>query len=85
MNAALVEKLIDLPPSMRRSITFDNGQENRRHHPLRDKLGINTYFCNPYSFWEKGSVENAVGLTRRVWPKKTSYALISDEDVAMLE
>ncbi len=85
MNAAPVEKLIDLPPSMRRSITFDNGQENRRHHPLRDKLGINTYFCNPCSSWEKGSVENAVGLTRRVWPKKTNYALISDEDVAMLE
>ncbi len=38
MNAALVEKLIDLPPSMCRSITFDNGQENCLHHPLRDKL-----------------------------------------------
>ena len=85
MNTALIEKLKELPRFLCRSITFDNGQENRYHIELREDLGINTYFCNPYSSWEKGSVENAVGLTRRVWPKKTDYALISDEDVAMLE
>lgn len=85
MNAALINKLKDLPLSMRRSITFDNGQENRHHMELREELRSDTYFCNPYSSWEKGSVENAVGLTRRVWPKKTDYALIDDKDVAMLE
>ena len=85
MNQALIARLVDLPPAMRRSITFDNGQENRYHHRLHDVLGVQTYFCNPYSSWEKGSVENAVGLTRRVWPKKTDYALISVEEIAMLE
>ena len=85
MNTALIEKLKEFPRFLCRSITFDNGQENRYHNELREDLGINTYFCNPYSSWEKGSVENAVGLTRRVWPKKTDYALITDEDVAMLE
>ena len=85
MNAAVIERLDDLPPVLRRSITFDNGQENRRHAELRDRLDIHTYFCDPYSSWQKGSVENAVGLTRRVWPKKTDYALISDDEVATLE
>jgi len=85
MTAALIRRLASFPPRMRRSITFDNGQENRRHDELRNALGLQTYFCNPYSSWEKGSVENAVGLTRRVWPKKTDYALISDEQVATLE
>jgi len=85
MNVAILDRLSVLPPAMRRSITFDNGQENRRHYELREALEIDTYFCNPYSSWEKGSVENAVGLTRREWPKKTDYALISDDEVAMLE
>jgi len=42
-------------------------------------------FCNPYSSWEKGSVENAVGLTRRVWPKKTDYGLIGRQEIAAVE
>ena len=71
MNAAVVKRLEDLPAKLRRSITFDNGQENRYHKELCDRLGVCTYFCDPYSSWQKGSVENAVGLTRRVWPEKT--------------
>ena len=85
MNAALTERLSALPADMRKSITFDNGQENRRHRKLHAQLGIATYFCNPYSSWEKGCVEHAVGLTRRVWPKKTDYSLISEQEVATLE
>jgi len=85
MNEALTSRLAPLPQPMRRSITFDNGPENRHHYLLRDELNCKTYFCTPYSSWEKGSVENAVGLTRREWPKKTDYALISDEQIATLE
>ncbi len=85
MNAALIKRLSSFPDRFRKSITFDNGQENRAHRKLQKILGVNTYFCNPYSSWEKGSVENAVGLTRRVWPKKTDYALISCEEISMLE
>lgn len=85
MTAAVINRLQDLPAEMRRSITFDNGQENRHHTTIRDALNIDTYFCEPYSSWQKGSVEHAVGLTRRFWPKKTDYALISDEEIAMVE
>ena len=85
MNDALTSRLAPLPQALRRSITFDNGPENRRHYLLRDELNCKTYFCHPYSSWERGSVENAVGLTRREWPKKTDYALISDEEIATLE
>ena len=85
MNAAIIKRLSSFPDRFRKTITFDNGQENRAYRKLQKKLGVNTYFCNPYSSWEKGSVENAVGLTRRVWPKKTDYALISCEEISMLE
>ncbi len=85
MNDALTSRLGPLPKTMHRSITFDNGTENCRHYLLRDELNCKTYFCAPYSSWQRGSVENAVGLTRREWPKKTDYALISEEEIATLE
>ncbi len=85
MNEAIIKRLSRFPKNMRKTITYDNGQENRYHMDLHEKLGVKTYFCNPYSSWEKGSVENAIGLTRRVWPKKTNYELISDEEVARME
>ena len=85
MATAVINRLEDLPPELRRSITFDNGQENRNHTIIRDELKLDTYFCDPYSSWQRGSVENAVGLTRRFWPKKTDYALISDDEIANVE
>jgi IS30 family transposase len=85
MKTAVCIRLGTLPPKWRKTLTLDNGQENRAHEDIQKELKLDTYFCNPYSSWEKGSVENTVGLTRRFWPKKTDYALISDEEIATLE
>ncbi len=85
MKDGVSRRLSPFPREWLKSITFDNGQENRAHEEMQKELKLNTYFCNPYSSWEKGSVENAIGLTRRVWPKKTDYSLISDEEIAMVE
>ena len=85
MRSAIESRLGEMPAELRRSITFDNGQENRRHVDLRTTLGVMTYFCDSYSSWQKGSVENAIGLTRRVCPKKTDYRLLLDMDIAKLE
>lgn len=60
-----------------RSITFDRGHENAKHH----ELGIPTYFCNAYSSYEKGGVENANKMIRRFLPKKTDFSLISQEEI----
>jgi IS30 family transposase len=56
-----------------KSITFDNGIENRDH----ERLGIPTFFCNPYSSWQKGSVENANKMIRRYIPKGTDISQVS--------
>ena len=48
-----------------RSVTFDNGPENRSHHIL----GVKTYFCDPYASWQKPGVENANKLIRRLVQK----------------
>lgn len=64
------------------SLTLDNGVENARFAELK----IPTYFCHPYSSWEKGSIENAFGLIREFIPKKSSLENYSQSDInAILE
>lgn len=59
------------------SITFDNGVENIRYQ----ELGIPSYFCNPYHSWEKGSVEQGIGLIREYIPKKADLKDFSQEKI----
>ena len=63
-----------------RTITLDNGVEFRDH----ESLGCKTYFCHPYSSWEKGSIEYANRLLRRYFPKKTKLASIQPEQLAFV-
>ncbi len=57
------------------SLTYDNGIENKYHQ----KLEIPSYFCDPYSSWQKGGVENANKMIRRYISKKANLAKISQE------
>ncbi|PIP65577.1 IS30 family transposase, partial [Candidatus Peregrinibacteria bacterium CG22_combo_CG10-13_8_21_14_all_49_11] len=70
---------------VRKTITYDNGIENREHETVAEALNIRTFFCNPYHSWEKGSVENTIGRIRRFIPKKANLNDYSDEDVASIE
>jgi len=54
------------------SVTFDNGIENRNHQDI----GINTYFCDPYSSWQKGGIENGNKMIRRYFPKGTDFSKV---------
>lgn len=60
------------------SLTLDNGQENRLH----GKLGIKTFFCDPYSSWQKPGIENGNRLLRRFFPKGTNLATVSPQKLA---
>ncbi len=68
---ALVRMLRPVPPALRRSLTFDNGTEFTRHRQIGQKLGLDTWFCDPRAPWQKGGVENAIGRLRRDLPRKT--------------
>ena len=81
MHKAEVESLIKYPVRMRRSITYDNGTENALHELTNKKLGTKSYFCTPYHSWEKGTVENLIGIVRRFYPKKTDWRNISQWDL----
>ncbi len=60
-----------------KSVAFDNGIENVRHQ----QLGVPTFFCDPYSSWQKGGVENANKMIRRYFPKKTDFSVVSQKEV----
>ena len=84
-RAALTFLLQDLPPALRRSITYDNGPENAEHQVLNEDLDLQSYFCEPYHSWEKGTVENTNGLIRRFIPKGTCLETLPESAIVQLE
>jgi IS30 family transposase len=78
-------RLKDLPPSLRRSMTFDNGKEFAEHQRLTRSLGFEVYFAKPYASWQRGTNENTNGLLRQFFPKGTDFTRTSRRDVARVE
>jgi len=74
------ELFANLPKQARQSVTMDNGKENHQHMKLKD-LGIQTYFADPYSSWQRGTNEYHNGLLRRYLPKKTSFTDLTPEEL----
>lgn len=70
-----------LPEAARRSITFDNGAEFAKHQELQENLDMETFFCDPHSPWQRGSIENANGLLRRDLPRKTDLTDYTPQDI----
>ena len=81
MHNALVASLKELPKNLRKTITYDNGTENANHILTDDVLQTKSYFCNPYHSWEKGSIENRIGMIRKYFPKKTDWVLITQRQI----
>ena len=75
---AMASILAPLPTACRQTITFDNGTEFACHHELH-ALGMETFFCNTRSPWQKGGAENAIGRMRRALPRKTDLARMPDK------
>lgn len=73
--------LAPLPSLLKASITFDNGTEFANHYTLHKSLGVETFFCDTHSPWQKGGVENAIGRARRWLPRKTNLAETSHQKI----
>ena len=85
MRVALTRRLSRCPTRLRKTITYDNGSENTDHGKTNEVLGTRSYFCAPYHSWEKGTVENTIGLVRRSLPKKTDFATVSSKELRTIE
>ena len=72
----MTDILAPLPPEWRQTITFDNGTEFACHYDLH-KFNIQTFFCDTYSPWQKGGIENAIGRMRRTLPRKINLVTLT--------
>lgn len=82
MNA-LITRFSRIPFHVRKTMTFDNGVENVQHRRL-ESLRMSTYFCAAYHSWEKGTVENTIGLVREYLPKGMDLTHVSQQELMVI-
>ena len=83
--SAVSSRVSVLPKRLRKTLTLDNGPENRLWQSMQQATGMDIYFAHPYSSWERGTNENTNGLIREYFPKKTDFSMISEEEISKVE
>lgn len=77
VNQATGRLFAELPASLRRTLTLDNGKEFARHETMSRRTGLAVYFAKPYAAWQRGTNENTNGLLRQFFPKGTDFTQVS--------
>lgn len=84
----MADKTINLfhkiPKLFRKTLTLDNGKEFADFKRIEEETGLDVYFSDPYSPWQRGTNENTNGLVRQYLPKGSDLSLISDEQLALV-
>ena len=78
-NAALTEQMLAVPAALRQTLTLDNGSEMARFKALEASTGVNTYFCEPRSPWQRGANENCNGLLRQYFPRGINFRKVTEK------
>jgi IS30 family transposase len=72
---ALASRILTLPEQLRRTLTWDRGHEMAEHVRFTVDTGVQVYFCDPRSPWQRGTNENMNGLLRQYFPKGSDLAV----------
>lgn len=74
VQQAMITKMAQLPQTLRQTLTWDQGKEMANHVKIAKATGLDIYFCDPHSPWQRGSNENTNGLLRQYFPKGTDLS-----------
>jgi IS30 family transposase len=81
VRSAMTKTIKALPTALRRSVTWDQGSEMAQHVRFRIDTGVDVFFCDPHSPWQRGSNENTNGLLRQYFPRGRDLSKVSEAEL----
>lgn len=81
---AIARKIRQLPTALTRTLTWDQGHEMAEHARFSVDTGVDVYFCDPHSPWQRGTVENTNRLLRQYFPRGADYSVLDETDLDLV-